>query len=179
MTRNMKILAASLGSLAVLGTGTAYAQARESRPDMTRAAVEQRAAEMFAKMDANSDGRIDEADRAARMQARFDRIDADDSGAISPDEFAAMHAERGGERAERGKHRRGGHHGMRGGMRGAMMGNADTDGNGAITQAEFSAAMLARFDAADSDGDGTISAAERKAQYQDRRSRMQRPSTDS
>src|SRR3546814_15144388 len=49
-------------------------------------------------------------------------------------------------------------HGMR------MMGKADTDGDKAISQAEFQTAALARFDAADANKDGQVTSEERKAQ---------------
>jgi hypothetical protein len=59
----------------------------------------------------------------------------------------------------RGGHgKRGGHHGM------MMMGKADTDGDKAISQAEFQTAALARFDAADANKDGQVTAEERQAQ---------------
>ena len=60
-------------------------------------------------------------------------------------------------------HRMGGKHmGMRGG-RGMMGKMADTNGDGTITQAEFTTAALAHFDKADADHNGTVTAAERKA----------------
>ena len=43
------------------------------------------------------------------------------------------------------------------------MERADTDGNGSISQAEFQAAALARFDKADANGDGTVTSEERRA----------------
>ena len=56
-----------------------------------------------------------------------------------------------------------GHHGKRGGH-GMMMARADTDGDKAVSQAEFQAAALARFDAADANKDGQVTAEERAAQ---------------
>jgi hypothetical protein len=62
----------------------------------------------------------------------------------------------------RGAH---GHHGMKGGMRGGMghMMQADTNGDKAISRAEFNAAMQAHFAKADTNNDGSITEAERKA----------------
>jgi Ca2+-binding EF-hand superfamily protein len=57
---------------------------------------------------------------------------------------------------------------MRGGMRQhgmQMLKKADSDGDGAVTRAEFDAAVAARFAHADSNGDGSISAEERKAAH--------------
>ena len=173
MTLRMKLAAASLGTLAMLGTGVAYAQAQNDRAPTTRAAVQERATSAFARMDANSDGVVNEADRAARAEARFDRLDTDGNGSISRAEFAAMHEARGERRAERGGERGQHRKGMRRGMRGGMMTGVDTNGDGAISQAELTASMLVRFDAADADRDGTISAAERQAQRQQMRQNRQ------
>ena len=49
-----------------------------------------------------------------------------------------------------------------------MMG-ADADSDGRITQAEFTAAAMARFDGMDANSDGTVTAAERQAQRAERR----------
>ena len=51
----------------------------------------------------------------------------------------------------------------------AALAAADADGNGAITQAEFTTAMLARFDAADADHNGTVTREERRAMRQQAR----------
>lgn len=150
----------------------------------TRAEAQTRAAEMFAKMDVNKDGKLDAADRAARraeMQAKkFASFDADGNGSISKAEWDQHGADRAAKRAERGekraasgeagegkRHGMRGHHGKRGGhhgMGGRMMGKADTDGDKAISQAEFQTAALTRFDAADANKDGQVTAEERKAQ---------------
>jgi Ca2+-binding EF-hand superfamily protein len=65
------------------------------------------------------------------------------------------------------------HRGMVGGMAG-MMSNADSDGDGAISQAEFEAAAMAHFDSMDADNDGTVSADERRAMRTERRMQHQR-----
>ena len=142
----------------------------------TRAEAQTRAAEMFAKMDANKDGKLDASDRAARrteMQAKmFDRLDANKDGSISKAEWdqhsadrAAKRSDRGEKRVDAGDGKRGmrGHHGKRGGH-GMMMARADTDGDKAVSQAEFQAAALARFDAADANKDGQVTAEERATQ---------------
>jgi hypothetical protein len=147
----------------------------------TRADAEARATQMFAKMDANKDGKLDAADRAAQRADRqaktFASLDADGNGSISKAEWdkhgadrAAKRAERGEKRAEAGdagegkRHGMRGGHGKRGGHHGMMMGKADTDGDKAISQAEFQTAALARFDAADANKDGQVTAEERQAQ---------------
>jgi len=158
-----------VGAVALTASGAALAQDRQAAPEMTRAAAEQRAIEAFSKLDVNGDGKIDTADREARQKARFDRIDADSNGAISFAEFTAKRSRPDGERAGRGERdgqrmgMRGGR-GMRGGYGTGLRGNVAANQDGAVTQAEFAAAVLARFDAADADKDGTVSATERKSQ---------------
>ena len=147
----------------------------------TRADAQARATQMFAKMDANKDGKLDTSDRAAqraeRQAKRFTSLDADGNGSISKAEWDQHGADRAAKRAERGEKRasageagegkrhgmRGGH-GKRGGHHGMMMSKADTDGDKAISQAEFQTAALARFDAADANKDGQVTAEERQAQ---------------
>ena len=179
-----KFLTLSLVSAALIGAGgIAYAQAGAApeRAPLSRAEVEQRSAEAFARMDANDDGKLDrtdraarrevrfarldanddgaldEADRAARQKDRFARIDTDRDGALSFEEFSAVRearAERRGARAERRGPGRGGPR---------MVRAADTNRDGTVTQAEFASAALARFDRIDVDKDGTIGADERPA----------------
>lgn len=152
---------------------------------LTRTEVQANTAQMFAKMDANKDGKIDATDRAARqaeMQAkRFAAFDANTDGSISKAEWDQHGADRAAKRAEhkekrvaageagegkqggmRGHHGKRGGHGMRGGHGGWM--KADADGDKAITQAEFQTAALARFDRLDANKDGQVTAEERKAQ---------------
>jgi Ca2+-binding EF-hand superfamily protein len=122
----------------------------------------------FAKMDANADGVLNEADKAAKVKAHFAKMDADQNGAISEAEFVAAHEMRAEKREDR-REKRMGHGGMmgrhgghHGGMK--MLAIADTNGDKAVSQAEFRAVAEARFAKADANSDGTISAEERKAQ---------------
>lgn len=152
---------------------------------LTRAEAQANAMQMFAKMDANKDGKVDAADRAARhteMQAkRFAAFDANSDGSVSKAEWDQHDADRAAKRAERKEKRVAagetvegkrdgmrGHHGKRGGhgMRGGHGGwiKADADGDKAISQAEFQTAALARFDAADANKDGQVTPEERQAQ---------------
>lgn len=171
-----KLTLSLLAGAAVLAGGAAYAQpTQQPRPaerQMTRSAAEQRAAKTFERLDANHDGKLDQADRAERQKARFDRVDADHDGAISYAEFTAMHAQHDGARkgrlADRGHMR-----GRRGGARGGIIRMADADKDGAITAAEFQAAALTRFDRLDADKDGTVSAQEAKAARDSMRQRWQ------
>jgi hypothetical protein len=124
----------------------------------------------FAKMDANNDGSLNEADKAAMVKKRFAEMDADKNGAISETEFVAAHEARAAKRQDRREMRMGrggpegkmGHRGGRGGGM-KMLARADTDGDKAVSKAEFRVAAEARFAKADANSDGTITADERKA----------------
>lgn len=167
---------------------------------LTRAEAQASAEQMFARMDANKDGKVDAADRAARrteMQAkRFAALDANKDGSISKAEWDQHSADRAAKRAERGEKRaaagearggkrgdgmrghhgkRGGHHGGRHGAMGGGWMKADTNGDKAITQAEFTASALARFDRMDANKDGQVTAEERQAARQAMRGKRGAP----
>ena len=141
----MRKLTLSIGAAVLATAGVAVAApqiAGHVQADMTRAQAQTMAAEHFAKMDANGDGKLDQSDRAARQAKMFDRIDADHNGAISRDEFAAMHGQRGqrGEGVRAGRHgmggadmpraRMGGHRGDHGGHGGFVVDQQDASGFG-------------------------------------------------
>lgn len=104
---------------------------------------------IFARADANHDGKLDAAEMEAMRRARFARLDLNHDGAISESELA--HAQRRLENAHE--------------LAQALVENGfdrlDTDGDGLVSQAEFLAKgpgpMLALLD---TDGDGAISRAE-------------------
>lgn len=133
----------------------------------------------FAKMDANADGKLDAADKTAMVKKHFAEMDADKNGAINEAEFVAAHEARMAKREDRREMRigqagpdgmehggRGGHKGRHGGKHGGgmkMLAMADTNGDKAVTKAEFRTAAEARFAKADANSDDTISADEHKA----------------
>lgn len=173
----MKTITTGLTALAVLLTASGAAYAAQNQrgwggPDanatVTRADAQAKAEDMFAKHDANGDGKIDQADRAAMMGKTFDAMDTDRNGALSRDEFLAGHQKR-GEHAgmamgdgEPGMTKRGGRHG-RGGGGGIMMKMADANHDGAVTKAEAVAGALKHFDMTDANKDGKVTPEERKA----------------
>lgn len=164
-------LALGLSLAATAVAGAAYAEQAVQRAPVTRAEAQARAEQRFARLDANHDGKLDQADRAARRAAVFDRLDADHNGQISRAEFEAPRA-RGADGANGpGMHRF--HRGS--GMMGGRFAGAGK--SGPITQAEFTSAALQRFDRADANHDGTVTAEERraarKAQFEQRRERWQ------
>lgn len=160
----MKKIAIALSLATALGAGAAYAQQGTGNGEMTRSEAQAHATEMFSRLDVNKDGKLDQADRAARQTQMFDRIDTDGDGQISRAEFAAMH-DRGGAKAT-GKTEADSRHGDRRGGRGMMwMGGMGGAKDGTITQAEFVAAALARFDRADTNKDGKVTREERQAAH--------------
>jgi Ca2+-binding EF-hand superfamily protein len=126
----------------------------------------------FAKMDANGDGTLNAADRTAMIAKHFTKMDSNGDGSISQSEFMTMHeagAERRTERREKRMEHIGAamHEGRNGGRRvgGAMpmLARVDTNGDKAVSQAEFRAAIEARFSNADTNQDGSVTMEERQA----------------
>ncbi|AEG50247.1 EF hand repeat-containing protein [Sphingobium chlorophenolicum L-1] len=126
----------------------------------------------FARLDANKDGKLDQADRdmlrQQRLDKRFAALDTDKNGQISKAEFAAGHQGRDGKHDRMGKPggpdgRGWGHRGWGHGMRGGPGDEMKKDG---ITKAEFLARPLALFDKADANHDGKVTAEEMKAARQ-------------
>lgn len=174
------VIGFSAAALAIAGTAYAAHHEGHPKPDsdgdgvVTRAEAQAHAAAMFAKMDVNSDGQIDQTDRDLRRQEMrskmFAKLDADNDGSISRDEFMAFerpgkhrHGMDGATEDGPGKHHRWGGKGHRGGK---MMKMADTNNDGKISQAEFIAAADKRFTAIDADNDGRITKEERQAYRQ-------------
>lgn len=136
----------------------------------------------FARIDSDGSGEVSQAELLAAHQARsqqreergarvreamFTRLDTDKSGGISPGEFEAMHTMREGNGgSEHGGKETGGVRGHAGSGRGMhMLGQADANGDSAITRAEFDAAIAAHFARVDKDGSGEISKEEREAAH--------------
>lgn len=200
-----KTLIASAALAAMLTGGIAVAQPAPGKmrgPDanqdgvITQAEVRTKAQTMFARMDITKDGKLDKADREARLAERFKKLDTDGSGEVSLAEMTAArearqarHAERmsmrgeagkgepgarmGGRHGGPGKGMRGGHRGgMHGGMHGGMM-RMDANKDGAITLAEFEAGALERFKRNDTNNDGQVTQAERQAAREAMKQRWQ------
>lgn len=138
------------------------------RGPQTRAEVEAKVKEHFAKVDSNKDGAItkEEADafktaRRTEMRGRmFAMMDADKNGQISREEFDAHRADGMGH----GRHM-GGMHGRHGSMSG-LFARADANGDGKVTLAEATGKALERFDRVDANKDGTVTPEERRAGWQ-------------
>lgn len=168
------VIAASLTSAALYAAPGAMRDI-DGNGTVTKAEVVAAADAHFAKMDANADGTLNKADKAAMVTKQFATMDADKNGSLSQAEFVAAHEARAEKREDRREKRmgRGGPEGERGGKMGRhggrhgggmkMLAMADTNGDKAVSKAEFRAAAEARFAKADTNSDGTISADERKA----------------
>lgn len=181
----MRKLTLTLSAAALAVTGVAYAAPGAGGPGgfdrdapVTRAQAETRANAMFDRIDFNKDGKLDQADREARKAQRFDRMDTDKNGSISKAEFMAKRERPAGADGAKAGKPDGEHRGHWGGKRGGgrhhgggfmMMMKADTNGDGAVSKAEFVTASLARFDAADANKDGTVTKEERRAAFEAKR----------
>lgn len=174
-------------SLLALGlAGSAYAAETMQHGDplgdktMTKAEFMAKGADMFAQMDANHDGKLDQADRTAHEGQKFDQLDTNHDGNVSRDEFIAAHA-RGGmhdsaamnadmgpagmHSEDHGQERSGkGRDGGRGGM--MMLKMADTNSDGVVSKDEFLAARAKHFDMIDTNHDGQFTKSERAAAHQ-------------
>ncbi|MFC0206191.1 EF-hand domain-containing protein [Novosphingobium soli] len=179
-------LGLSAAALAIGGVACAQAPAPHAKKDadgngvITRAEAQASATQMFARLDVNKDGKLDKADHElGRQQMRdkmFAKLDANADGSISKAEFAAEKGPgrepgegRPGDRMGKDGHRGPGkgfggrHHGFGGPRGGGMMHQADADKDGAISQAEFVAGAMKRFDAQDANHDGQVTKEERQA----------------
>ncbi len=177
------------GAVAVVLAASAFAadpaspkpvSSRMAQGPMTKADVMAYSDARFAKMDRNSDGKLDVADRSEGGGAgpmadadhqksndeHFAGMDSDKNGSISRVEFDAAHApgmgmgKHGGKKGKAHKGRKGGERGA--GMHDRMMKNADTNNDMAVSRDEFRVAAEARFMKQDVNKDGVISADERK-----------------
>lgn len=176
---NKTILGIALLTTGLAGVAVAQPQGPGPMADpfgdktVTKAEMQAHAGEMFAKMDSNKDGKLDQADRAAhkaQMHARmFDMIDANKDGNISRAEFDAAHQKMGGGDGMKGM--RGQHDGMGKGAK-MMMRMADTNKDGAVSRDEFLAGHAMMFDHADTNKDGKLTPEERKAHHAAMRQHM-------
>jgi Ca2+-binding EF-hand superfamily protein len=183
-----------IGGAALLASAAALAQvapvtpapAQRAERVQTRAEVQAKVAEHFAKVDANHDGSITKVEADAAMQAfhakfaerskdrrdnSFERLDTNNDGAVSRSEWDAGAAQREQRIASRDRNGDGRpdsrgfrHGGMRdlGGFGGRMFETADANKDGRVTLSEAQAAALQHFDMADANRDGQITPDERR-----------------
>ena len=198
-----KIVLLSAAAAALIATPSLAQQGRGSErgAGVTRAEVQTRVRDMFARVDTNRDGFVTQAEaqafrgaaradrqenRGERREARFARLDSNRDGSISRDEFFARatrgdHAERGegrGLRNERRAERRAARlerRGQRGGMMARLGGKRferiDANKDGRISLAEVTTQRLRAFDRADSNRDGRVTREERQVTRAERQAR--------
>ena len=148
-----------LGTLLVTSAGVATAHARQGGPGpmlsqadkdgdgaISRDEFRNSRAEHFARMDRNSDGYLDEADR--RTDAKAAQADAE-TNADRP--ARGM----GGKRMHKRMHKGMSHK--------AMLERLDADGDGRLSKDEFVDGAMPMFDKADADGNGVLDAGELEA----------------
>lgn len=137
-----------------------------------------RGGNFLSQWDADGDGSVTLAEAIERRADMFAAFDTDASGALDGSELAAMDKASAGmkaamqgdrEQGKRGMGQRGqGHQGQKGQMqaqRGHDQGNHDhgqfdTDGDGLITLAEFTAGTESWFMGRDRNGDGALTSAD-------------------
>ena len=175
--------AALLAVPALAQVATTAAPARTPKVH-TRADVQARVAEHFAKVDANRDGFITKAEADAQMtqarakfaerraerrddrrEHRFEQLDTNNDGSLNRAEFDTAHAkhdarvaDRGGKHMGKAMHRMGGMHRFGG----HMFEMADANKDGRVSLHEAQAAALQHFDTADLNRDGQITREERQ-----------------
>lgn len=190
-----------IGGAALLASAAAIAQVApvpapqaKAAKVHTRAEVQAKVAEHFAKLDTNRDGSVTKAEaeaarqgirahfaerakerRGDRREHAFEKLDANRDGAISRSEWDAGAAQREQRIAARDRngdgrpdHRGFKHAGMRGmgGFGGHMFEMADANKDGRVTLQEAQAAALKHFDMADTNRDGQITPDERRQMHQ-------------
>lgn len=181
----MKKLTLLSGAALLAVAGIAIAQdgpgpdRRGPEGDVTRQQAIAHADEMFARLDADRDGRVTPEEMRAMgahrrdemRQHMFERVDANHDGNISREEFAEAHAMHDGPDGP-GGHRfmhRGPPPGGPGGPEGAEgpggHGGRMFGAQGFVTLEQMRARALERFDRADADHDGTLTVAERQAAH--------------
>jgi hypothetical protein len=184
-----KIVLLGVAFAALIATPTLAQQGHglERGAGVTRAQAEARVRDMFARVDANRDGFVTQAEaqafrgaaragrqenRGERREDRFARLDANRDGSISRDEFFAR-ADRagGGERRAARFERRGGRGGMMAGLGGKRFERIDADKDGRISLAEATTQRLRAFDRADANRDGRLTREERQAIRAERQAR--------
>jgi hypothetical protein len=89
-------------------------------------------------LDGNADGKVERAEMLAAQRAHFDKIDANRDGQATPEEMKAFHDS---ERVARGQE-----------MATRRFVELDKDGNGQVSQSEFTAGIQAGRDKAGADG---------------------------
>lgn len=141
-------LIAALSVAAVAAAVLTTAALADRGPAMGRGGPAAMLIERFDAIDADKDGKITPAELADWRKARFEAADADKNGRLDQDELAAFRLQAMQERA--------------GAQAGMLLERFDADGDGALSATEMpgSPGDGAGFARVDADGDGAVSKAE-------------------
>jgi len=118
----------------------------------TRALARRGGGEWFAAADASGDGSVTKAEFASYRDATFAKLDRNSDGVVSPADFPRL-AKRKPEAIARLTQ---------------VLGNADSNGDGAISRSEFAQAPPVMFERSDTNRDGRVT----KAEYDAARAQM-------
>lgn len=94
---------------------------------------------IFEKKDVNKDGKLSKDELSGRWASKFEKLDGDKDGFITLAEAKEAHERMKKERLTN------------------MMMRLDTDSNGEVSEAEYTAFTLEKFKKADKDGNGSLS----------------------
>ena len=106
----------------------------------------------FESMDTNGDGKISPDEHAAAATRMFDKMDANKDGKVTAAEMTAAHQQIAGKKAEKGELTATG-----------KIKKFDTNGDGVLTADEHAAAAHTMFETMDTNDDGYLTKAELKA----------------
>jgi Ca2+-binding EF-hand superfamily protein len=109
----------------------------------------------FESMDANGDGTISPDEHAAAASAMFEKMDTNADGKVTAAEMTAAHQNMTGKKAGKGEL-----------TAAEKIKIVDTNGDGVLTADEHAAAAKTMFDKMDTDHDGHLTKAELKAGHQ-------------
>ena len=137
----------------------------EAERAQAKKAMEKKGAEMFAKADANSDGKISKDEVPEQAWARMSKADKDGDGAVTKEEMAAARKSRGGKGGPGGSGKPGG---PGAGGKGNPISQFDKEKDGKLSKDEVPPEVWARMSKADKNADGLVSAKELEQAHQKR-----------
>ena len=154
--KKASVITAAILGISVAGAGLAMAQEGPGNPgEHPRHERGPRGANLKA-MDLNGDGNVTKDELASFESQRFAEMDLNGDGNLTTTEMTEFREMKRAEMLAKREERR----------QAGMLERFDTDGDGAISQAEFAAKPNPMFDRADADGDGIVTEDERKAMRQ-------------